>query len=1536
MKKNKKIKFFLVGFFSILSVLVIGGVFGYFFQNKTFGAVQKPEIFISGKDYFGKGGLISLALTDDPSIIIGGYNISGDATVNIYRVNTEDILKGLLHNEENNQISSKINFDKLEKISTFSQYIESGYDNKSQVNLPLDGSGEWLVDVSLQGMHANAYIIRSDIGALVKEGDGEMIFWVQSFSNKRSLSGADVIVYNLKDEIKKRYEVQSDSEGIAKTPISENDDVAIIRKDGDISLIPINLRYINVGYSYKNFVEKNVGTKAFIFTDRPLYAPSNKVYFKSIMREDDDARYSITSGDVFVEIYTGWGKNKEVVYGSKYPISPEGTVSGEFDLPEDVKTGTYVLEIRENESVSSEDNYYSSYISQARFDVQYYQKPEYGIDLSIEKDELISGDKLNFFVDGNYFSGQPLSGREVNYKIYSSDFYDYSYYKSTASYNLSDDYRYGYHSSDEIMKGSAILDANGRASINVDAVIPDGKNRKSKIFSIEAQIKDDSGNESFERKNVLVHSGEFSIYRDRGVYGAKSNQEISFEVVTMPSVTNNKLEGEITRVWWEKYKKDDQKYYSYNKKEESMGTVQAITGENGRAEIKFTPTKEGSYNVSVMGIDNRGNKIYKTFNFWVSDSSGYYSGERDSSGLTVKASKEEYDPSEKIQLNIHSEIPDRDIFLSLERGRMNRYQVIHLDGNNSKVDIPIENTDIPNIFAYVGSFSDSKLESFQENVKISSESKKMNVSIIPDKAKYAPGETASFDIKTTDYKGSPISAELAVWTVDKALFELLNNSTGDIFKTFWSERYNDTQESNSLVGISIYSAEKGGGGGEQRAIFKDTAYWNPKVHTNSNGYAKISFQIPDNLTTWVLSAVGATEDTIVGQITNEIVATKDVIIRPVMPNILRNDDEIVISALAQNFTDSNQLFTASLEFDSGEVDEAIQNISIDSNSSRKISWKIHPSDEEKDEAHLKFSVIGNGDKFSDVVMRAIPLRKFGFWETKAQFDIDNPGYEIDLSDDVDLKKTEINLALSSTLLGSLPSAMNYLISYPYGCVEQTTSHFIPAIIARENQELFKESIADKDIKDIIATGIERLRDMQGFDGGWSWWGGNSDYFVSAYVAEYLMRAKNVGADVDVAMLDRAKKYFENEPNMSYIGDERYKADIIRSYALSFFGEKKLVENFNDNTSPDILAMAVMANIRNGFYDPSKNGRDKLVSIAKSEGEDMLFWEKGNVDRFGSIEASTGMALRALLSAGIDKETASKITHFLVDRRKTRYWVNTFATAQVIQSLVDFSKTEEIFFPQYSYEVQLDGIKIASGMFDKNKWQDEISIPAEKINSNSSVLAIVKNGEGQLYSQFFTKEFHLNSSAEPVDRGIKISRTYVNEKGNDYPIGVGDVVDVNLSIGGDFLDNDFVVIEDQLPTGLVPINMSFKNSQYYRESEKYNENVKSITENGIIFATKYANSSTRNYSYKARAVSEGSFLTPPAAVSLMYSPDMYGHSGVQKVNVVESSEKKSEALGSMGGIFTGEYALYQKILVIILAIISLGTAIFFYYRSKLKK
>lgn len=1510
MKTKNKIHFF-GGLLLAVSFLVVGLIFytgkminrtesvgvGSSQDVKVLGESDEwKEIFVYKNNSYETGGIVMFASSEEPAVMVSGYEISGPANVDVYKADYNRVLDYLIYNEEHNQLKGEVDIAGLNKVASFSQNVTK---EDSRMLLPLDKAGVWFVRVSLGETREDFFAVRSDFGALVKEGDDELIFWAQDFETRRAVGGISLNVYSLKNKSEKIYSASFDEQGIAKTPISAEADVAVLERGGSAAIVPLNLRRLN-GYGWGNevFNPKVISTRFFTFTDRPLYLPGDTVYFKSIIRSDDDARYSIPSGQIEVTARFGWGDDAYVVFAKKLDISPLGTVSGDFKLPEDADTGWYNLEIKiPDAGIPDSWDYTNKDI--ASFNVEYYRKPEYTVDIEVPGDEFIMGDRSAFLIKGFYFSGQPLSGKKVNYKIYSSDYYLSDYYYDNNKDDINSDSYYGYYSGKVIKEGEGIFNGRGEAKIGLEISSPSEKSG-SQIYSIEAEYKDESGNPVLARKNVLVYAGEFEIFRKAGDFSSKAGKKISFPLILISNYSNpgnftvNKaLTAKISRNYWEKKKVEGQKYSEYEQKQDEFSEASLVTDNKGEAVFSFVPKKEGSYEVLIEGSDSRNNKIQKSFYFWISDESGYYySGESDSK-LTVSLDKEEYDPGGKAQLNISSDIPDRDLFLSLSRARVNTFQIVKLKGKNTTVEIPLIETDIPNIFVSVSSFSKDNLDVASENLVVSGRSKQLDIKIMPDKKDYAPGDTATVNIQAADALGNPVVSDIALWSVDKALYELADDNTGKIFDTFWYQRDDDTSASHSLVGISADMAEKGGGGGDQRTVFEDLAYWNPAVRTNEAGNAQVTFKLPDNLTTWVLAAVGATNKTQVGQSTREIQVSKDIVVRPVLPNILRKGDKITLSAYVHNFSEQDQQFNVELKFDSGKVESPAQEKAIKAKSMGQFIWAVYP-EKENPAAKLIFSAISeNNSKLADIVVKEVPLENFGFWETTTEAGNGDRSFGVKLHPDSDRNKTEIELSIASSLMGTLPDAMEYLIQYPYGCVEQTTSRLVPALIAKKNPELFKEALEGKKIDDIINEGLKKLKTLQGSDGGWGWWGESvSDPFVTAYVAGYLREAGQLGYKVNEQMLVRAKNFFERGYYYSADGDKEIPYNkredaVAMTYALAMLDSEKGKQKLDnlDGLSADVLAFAVLANLKNGYTESKTNGLDRLMFIAEKQG-DGAFWQGGSKTRFGSTDASTALAVRAMVLGGGDQNLMIESVRYLAGNRKKNYWSNTFATAQVIEALVAFSNAQQESDANYEYTVLVDGKEARKGKMLKFNQTDVIKIPAISIKENGSNVAIKKIGEGKLYATLATNDFRTDRNAGKKDNGIKVAREYIDSRGAGYPIGVGDMIEVKISVNGLKANENYAVIKDELPSGMIPINTQLNNEQEEgdRFSDQFNLFGKEFTPNGIIIYLDGVGEGNHAYSYRARVISAGEFTAPPATASLMYSPEIYGRSDAPTVKI----------------------------------------------------
>jgi uncharacterized protein YfaS (alpha-2-macroglobulin family) len=1576
-----------------------------------------PRLFISGTaDSYAGGGMIALSSLAEPAVYVSGDDIKGEAQISLYRASEEALLGYLTHDKDGQQLERQPAENQIQFVTTLSEQVSLDRGTASKVLLPLDRTGIWFVKVKIDKVEEVAFIVRSNVGAVVKEGDNQYLFWAQDFTTRRSIPSGNVAVYNMQDTAQLLAQSAFNREGIASTNLLPEADIAVVHAGSDVAVVPINLRYLNADYQYRPFQRKLHQTTFFTFTDRPIYKPGDTIYFKSILRDDDDVRYTIPSEAASVEIYND-STAADPLYTKSLAISREGTIAGEYTLSPDVPTGYYSLSI--SLPTSTEADEYARQDSTS-FQVEHFRKPEYSIDVTTPTVEFTAGDKA--FFD---FLGQPLAEQKVSYVIRSSDFYDYEYQPYNTE--LGDDFRYGYWGETIEKEGEATFDAQGKAHVELPTKF--SGQQKTKIVAIEATFDDGSGNPSFARKNVLVYAGDYNIYRTDGQYGSKVQTPFSLPVMLVSNngadVSGVSLKAAIHRSNWVYVKDKDNIHGSYTQEEEDLPSLAAKTNAKGEATFVFTPPKIGSYTITVSGSDKRGNGITKDFSLWVSDGtySFYTPGEEGVQELTLQADKETYEPDETATLTVTSvNVPDRDVLLSFERGRVNRYQVVHLTGNSTTVSVALVATDMPNIGAKVSSFGDNTLDTSDLNIVVSPERKKLIVDLAPDKITYGPGEIVTVNVETKDTKGKPVSAETAVWAVDKAIFELADEKPEKIFDTFWQERYNNTDTAHSLEGILAYGgAEKGGcfagdtpilmgdgstkaiqdvkvgdtvltradeqskalvkasvtnvhgqnvmgylifngtlkvtpnhrlwvngvwqeagnveagdllmdnsgkavavtsiewqqgaftvynltvekyhtyfangvyvhnqkGGG--RTIFKDTAYWNPSVRTDANGKAQVRFTLPDNLTTWRLAAVGSTVDTMVGQTSKEIVVTKDIVIRPVVPNILRQGDTVVLEAILHNFTDTAKPIVASLQLEGADTQTPTDNqTTLAAGETKTLSWVVIPR-VVNEAAKVTFSVKEASGKLLDGVTQVLPVKAFGFFEKHVQTGIGAKSFSLSLAPDSDPSQTSISLSLSANALGTLPEAMKYLLAYPYGCVEQTTSRLVPALIAKRYPALFKQALSDKDLDKMIAAGLDRLLDLQQSDGGWSWWyTGTSDPFVSAYVVDYLVEAKSLGIVVDEDMYTKAQSYFES---MQPVADERGKeygdkeTQIIRAFALSRLNSGVSVPLIADlqDLRTDIVSLAVMANVANGYTDQTTNGVPVLLAQAQRLGEG-LYWGSGDPRNFGSDNASTAFVIRALVAAGGHDQEVNQAARLLTANRSREYWANTFGTSQVIRALTEMAQKIERTPANYAYTVAVDGVDVAKGkVTSADQVISPILIPTSVIKPSGSTISLFQEGNGQLYSTLVVNEFRTSRDMKEASNGLSITREYVNERGPGLPLMVGDLVSVNLRVN-DLADSHYYgVIDDKLPAGLIPVNTDLKNEEAQADVPAYFDSTdQEVGLDGVVIYPYTLYGGGYTYSYKARVISQGTFFVPPVTASLMYAPEVNGRSGAQTVIVL---------------------------------------------------
>ena len=174
-----------------------------------------------------------------------------------------------------------------------------------------------------------------------------------------------------------------------------------------------------------------------------------------------------------------------------------------------------------------------------------------------------------------------------------------------------------------------------------------------------------------------------------------------------------------------------------------------------------------------------------------------------------------------------------------------------------------------------------------------------------------------------DSQGNPAQAELSLSVVDMSVLALVGNPKKNPVTFFYNGEPLTIRTAmnvkNVLTIAEIPVGTKGGSGGggddlekKKRGVFRDTAYWEGVVVSDSSGHAHVKFTLPDNLTEWQVESVGITTNTKVGAGYSDFTARKSVMVVPQKPRFIIPGDNFMIGGTVFNETETTQKLTVAV------------------------------------------------------------------------------------------------------------------------------------------------------------------------------------------------------------------------------------------------------------------------------------------------------------------------------------------------------------------------------------------------------------------------------------------------------------------------------------------------------------------------------------------------------------------------------------------------------------------------------------------------
>jgi uncharacterized protein YfaS (alpha-2-macroglobulin family) len=684
---------------------------------------------------------------------------------------------------------------------------------------------------------------------------------------------------------------------------------------------------------------------------------------------------------------------------------------------------------------------------------------------------------------------------------------------------------------------------------------------------------------------------------------------------------------------------------------------------------------------------------------------------------------------------------------------------------------------------------------------------------------------------------------------------------------------------------------------EIRSKFADTMSWTASVVTDKNGVATVTVEVPDNLTTWRATAKASTKDSRFGQATSSVISRKDVIVRLALPRFFTQSDKTVVTAIAHNYLDTAKEMKIVLELEGIEVEGKKEFVVlVEAQGQKRFDWKTSIPGA----GVAKVTVKALTDESSDAMELKVPILPHGSskWMARTGFIKGEVVETLTVPEDAIAQASELVVVLSPSHASMVLDALDYLADYPYGCVEQTMSRFLPTVITAGTLQTLgiEKPELTKELPLMVAKGLQRLYNFQQNDGGWGWWKNDkSNAYTTAYVLSGLAMARTADFQVSENVLKRGVAAAWGHVNAS---ETNPSTKMYLMYALSVAGEKVSGRVGEPGIGLDNYGLALQALIlkKNGEEDSARVALGRLLENV-SEGGATAFWKGSNKRGWlGHSVEITAQAMRAMVALDPENPLLLKVINWLVQSRRGNYWASTKQTAMVVFAMTDYLNLTGEMNLDMNLSMDLNGKEVISERITKENWQKfkgTRTFKADEFHHGENQITFRKTGNGNPVYSVYLKYFANEEFFEASKGGITIDRTYhrVTWDGKkrileELPEGVtvrsGEEIEVTCRIKGD-RTYEYLMLEVPMPSGFEAVReqrgRGWRWAWWYAHKEFRDEKVE------VAMTNLYQNHDNV-IKYTMRAERPGSYSVLPAVVFDMYYPQIGGNSREFRIKVVD--------------------------------------------------
>ncbi len=1325
---------------------------------------------------------------------------------------------------------------------------------------------------------ASRNILASNLGLTAKYGSDKNLFVaVSNLITTNPMNGVELQVLDYQNQVIGTG--KSDGDGLAQIAIKRKPYLLIAKQGNekgylkldDGSSLPLS-RFDISGDEVKN------GIKGFIFGERGVWRPGDSLFLSTIIEDKDNKLPD--DQPVEMDLISPKGQlYKKLVQTN----TDEGFNVFRTATDADAPTGNWLCRVK---------------VGGAQFEkglkIETVMPNRLKIDLNFAGLDALGKDaNVNGTLTARWLFG--ATAQNLKARV------DAQLYKKTTSFPQFKEYVFDNPTSSFSSQSTTIfdgtLDSGGKASIT--PVFEPGEDAPGQLLAnLMVKVFEPGGNFSID--NVSMPFNPYSSYvgvkvpeGDKNWGFLLANQNHNFNIVDVntkgqPVSGSSQVEVNLYKIqwrwWWDNtggnlsnFTQDE-----YNK----LVQKQTLTLQNGKGVFSFKTSDDNWGRYLILVKDTRsGHTTGSTFYI---DDYGWqtWGGNDDATAaamLSFTADKDKYNVGDKIALTIPSSEGGRAL-ISIEAGSkvLKTYWVETTKGQ-THFSFDAEKEMSPNIYVNVTmvqphaqTVNDLPIRMYGVLPILIDDKNTILKPVISMADNIRPEEDQS--ITVSEANGKDMTYVIAI--VDEGLLDLTHFKTPDPHAAFYAK------EALSVKSWDVYDYVIGAWGDELERILTiggdaeaELASKTRRANrfqavvkflgpfTTGGGKTTHHFTLPSYMGS-VRAMVIAGGSNAFGMAEKTVTVKKPLMMLATLPRVLAPLEECKIPVTV--FATDNSVKNVSLSLQSNPYLDAAgtQTVSFSKPGEQVVYFtaKVKPN---TGIGKIIINATSGGEKAK--VETEIDIRNPNPYQTQTTETVLQPGqsWKSTVAMIGDAASSKAVLEVSSIPALNLQSRLTYLISYPHGCIEQTTSSVFPQLVLNKLLDLSDKQKADIDRN--IRAGIQKIQNFQTSDGGFSYWPSeaNADEWGSNYAGHFLLEASLNGYNISSSLLNQWKSYERNKAlTWNVTTAPWYGTDLSQAYRLYLLALAK---------SPEVGAMNRLKEWK--FLTPE--GKWRLAAAYQLIGQSNTALQlinslpttfakrKDPGFTYGSNLRDEAMVLETLTIMNRRAEAAALVRSVAAQLSQDE-WYSTQTTAYSLIAIAKYSGA-------VTTTQKIDASVTNNGKSSSIATGSTVSQLPMNWQGGKSNVSLTNKGNNVLYVRVINEGQPLSNVIVPV-----VNNPAILKVGVEYMTTEGRLVDISdLKQGTDFVAKvtitnpgmrgryEYMALTQIFPSGWEILNTRLYNSEGAFQSSP--ADYMDIRDDRVYHYFNLGSSETLTYYVQLNAAYTGTYFWPG-----VYAEEMYDH------------------------------------------------------------